>query len=285
MRSLPLCVAALALTAGIFSSRCLAQDPTAEAANSDAPGCADPIEFSRLPVTVISSCEKANSIELDVPLAPDPQGNSHDTMVRGAYEFIQYKILETGEQETAFDSLSQLLVIKGFSVEYVSNPTMITARNQDTWIIVEVEGDYYEVKIVRSVPESWTFPRNAEEISRAMQMNGHVAIYGIQFSSDNQNLSEVNSPILSELLAYLKANPGRTVDVESHKWSQNGTAESDQQCTAMRSVALSVWLVAHGVAKQRLHPQGLGRTKPLTGNDTFIGAERNERIELVAVSQ
>jgi outer membrane protein OmpA-like peptidoglycan-associated protein len=68
--------------------------------------------------------------------------------------------------------------------------------------------------------------------------------------------------------------------VESHKMSEDGNPEDDQEITQKRATAIVAWLEAHGIATGRLQPKGLGRSKPVTENDTPLEIQRNERIEL-----
>jgi outer membrane protein OmpA-like peptidoglycan-associated protein len=114
-----------------------------------------------------------------------------------------------------------------------------------------------------------------------METHSRVAIYGIEFSPDNQTVVEEHSKILGEILKYLKGNPGLTVDVESHTMSKNGNAEDDQGITRKRAQAVISWLEAHGIPAARLRPLALGRNRPLTENDTPMEIQRNDRIELV----
>lgn len=113
-----------------------------------------------------------------------------------------------------------------------------------------------------------------------METHNRVAIYGIEFSPDNQAVVEENSKILGEVLMYLKGNSGLTIDVESYKSSINGSAEDDQEITRKRAQAVAGWLETHGIAAVRLQPKAFGRNKPITENDTPMEVQRNERIEL-----
>jgi outer membrane protein OmpA-like peptidoglycan-associated protein len=66
--------------------------------------------------------------------------------------------------------------------------------------------------------------------------------------------------------------------VESHKFSTNGNAEDELEITRKRANAVVDWLVAHGITAGRLQSKALGRSKPVTENDTAIEIQRNERI-------
>jgi OOP family OmpA-OmpF porin len=146
---------------------------------------------------------------------------------------------------------------------------------------INVGGEFYDVRVVRVKEDPWTPPfESAQEISREMDTNTRVAIYGIEFSPDNQAVLPENSKILAEVLIYLKMNSGLTIAVEGHKMSSNGNAQDDQEITRKRSKAVVDWLQEHGIASGRLQPKGLGRNKPITENDTPLEVQRNERIEL-----
>src|ERR1700722_13838965 len=209
----------------LLPARCAAQDnldPDTGELRENNSGCTDLSVLSKLPSSLIVSCEKRDSAEVTLPLAPDAQGYGREKSVHGPYEFREYQIHDADQQEQAFDTLTRLLGIAGFIVKYSSSPSTITGRNQDIWVLVKISGEYYDVSVVRSIESPWTPVKDAHEISGEMQAHGHVAIYGIEFSPDNQAVIEESSKILGEVLAYLKGNPGLIIDVESHKMSKNG---------------------------------------------------------------
>jgi outer membrane protein OmpA-like peptidoglycan-associated protein len=254
--------------------------PEAEAAKLETAACPDLTVFPRLPLSTIVTCDKADSIEVAMPLKPDANGYAQEKLVRGRYEFREYQLRDENYQQQAFDNLTRLLGSAGFTVKYSSSPSTITARNQDTWILINVSGGYYNVKVVRSIEDPWTPVKDAQEISREMEAHKRVALYGIQFSPDNQGIVEEKSTILGEVLTYLKENPALPVDVESHKMSNNGNAADDLEITRRRAKAVVDWLEAHGIAAVRLQAKALGRTRPVTENDTPLEIQKNERIEL-----
>jgi outer membrane protein OmpA-like peptidoglycan-associated protein len=215
-----------------------------------------------------------------MPLKPDARGFAREKAVRGIYEFREYQIAQAGQQEQAFENLMQLAPIAGFIVKYSASPSTITARNGDTWILINVSGDFYNVSVVRAKEEPWTPVKDAEGVSQEMQTHSRVAVYGIEFSPDNQAINEEDSKILIDVLQYLKDNPNLAVIVESHKFSTKGNAEGDLEITRKRANAVVNWLVAHGITAGRLQSKALGRTKPVTENDTATEIQRNERIAL-----
>ena len=200
--------------------------------------------------------------------------------MRGAYEYRGYQILEEEQQQQAFENLSQLLSIAGFLVKYSESPSTLVGRKENTWIVVRLSGELYNVTVVNAKEEPWTPVKNADEIGRKIKANYRAAIYGIQFSPDGATVMEENSKILEELLKFLKANPKARFVLESHRMSDGDTGKEDLEITQKRAQVLVAWLEGHGVAPQRLQAKGVGRSKPLTENDTPTEMERNERVEL-----
>jgi outer membrane protein OmpA-like peptidoglycan-associated protein len=282
-------VAGIAFSIGmLLPSHACAQenmDPETGLPRQLAPGeCADLSALRRLVSAVIVSCDKQDYAEVSMPLNPDAQGNPREKTIRGAYEFRSYQIAEQQVQAQAFDTLTQLLDSGGYKIKYSSNPGMITGRKENTWIMVQVKGEYYDVTVVRAKEEPWTPVKSAQEISQEMDARNHVALYGIVFSPDNQFVVEQNSRMLFEALTYLKANPGLTFEVESHKVSSNESAEADLEITKKRAKAVVDWFQAHGVPAGRLQAKGSGRNNPVTENDTPLEIFRNERIELAKIA-
>jgi outer membrane protein OmpA-like peptidoglycan-associated protein len=282
-----LIVGIIFLSSTLIPALCSAQDnmnmqmpqPT-----MDIEGCADLRVLPKLAGTHIVSCDKADSIEVIMPLKPDAQGNSREKSARGAYEFREYRMQRVSQEEQTFQSMMLWLPLEGFTIKYSDNSSTITARKLDTWVLVSVGGEYYDVKAVRVLEDPWIPVRSAQEISREMEAHKRVAIYGIEFSPDGQAIMEDRSRILGEVLTYLSGRGVPAVTVESHTMTNNSSAKSDEEITQRRVQAVVAWLEAHGVAAGRLRPQALGRSKPVTENDTPMEIQKNNRIELVATA-
>jgi outer membrane protein OmpA-like peptidoglycan-associated protein len=271
-------VLGIAITCSIhLPAPCLAQESVPDV---DAAGCPNLPIFPKLASSVAVSCHREDSVEVNLPLKPDAEGFAREKSVRGVYEFREYQIMRADQQERAFENLMQWAPMAGFVVKYSVSPSTITARNGDTWILIKVNGEFYDVSVVQTKEDPWTPVKDAEGISREMQTHARVGIYGIEFSPDNQTINEESSKILFQVLKYLTVNPNVIVVIESHKFSTNGTAEADLEITRKRARAVVDWLVAHGINAGRLQSKAFGQAKPVTENDTAIEIQRNERIVL-----
>lgn len=273
---------AIALTC-VLPARCSAQqvdingmpiDPAERA------GCPRLEALPPLPSAKVVSCQKSDSVEVSMPLKPDPNGLAQEKKARGAYQFREYQIGEL-EQPNAFDNLLALLPSAGFRVKYSNKPSTITARKDDTWILINVSDEFYNVSVVQEAPEVWPAVKTAEEISREMQAHNHVDIYGVGFSPTDQSILERQPPILVEVLKYLRQNAELSVVIESDKVSKEGSPEMDEEITRKRANAVMEWLVANGVAQTRVQPRPGGRNNPVTENESPSEIQRNERLVLV----
>lgn len=83
---------------------------------------------------------------------------------------------------------------------------------------------------------------------------------------------------LDHVRAYLAAKTYiTTMRVEAHV---SGVADA-QAVSERRALAVSRWLVAHGVDCKRLLPVGFGDTKPVASADTPEGRAQNTRVVFV----
>ena len=260
-----------------------AQQNPYDQSTQDGARCPPLSAFPPLPMSAVESCQKEDSVDVTLPLKPDAEGRAQEKRVRGAYEFREYSIPES-ERESAFDNLMNLIPMAGFVVKYSNKPSTITARKGDTWMLINVSGESYNVSVVVAPQESWTPVKTAGEISREMKAYGRVDIYGIEFAQADQSIVAEQSDILSEILKYLKANPDLSIVIESHKISTLGAPEADLEITRERANAVMDWLIAHGIVRSRVQPRPCGRANPIADNESPTGAQRNERVVLVKAS-
>jgi outer membrane protein OmpA-like peptidoglycan-associated protein len=262
---------------------CLAQEiPTPLTAEPaiQAADCPPFKTFPQVPMTIVVSCEKADSVEVSMPLKPDAQGRAQQKSVRGLYEFREYRSARTELQDYMFDSLVQLAPMAGFAVLYSARPSVITARNGQTWVLVNVDDDAYNVSVVVEPELSCAPIRNAEEIASEMEAHNRVPIYGLEFSTANRVVEEKSSESLKAVLKYISQNPAQSLVIESHRLSAKGAELDDFEITRQRANSVLDWLVAHGIPAGLLQAKPFGGMQPHTENDAAAGIQCNEWIEL-----
>ena len=78
----------------------------------------------------------------------------------------------------------------------------------------------------------------------------------------------------------LQDNRGFRVALEGHSSSEGGD-EHNQTLSEGRGQAVLNYLVAHGLAKDRVTSKGFSSSRPLESNVTESGREANRRVEFI----
>jgi outer membrane protein OmpA-like peptidoglycan-associated protein len=102
----------------------------------------------------------------------------------------------------------------------------------------------------------------------------------LYFAWDQAVLQDVSFPVLDEVVQALKDNKGFRVQVEGHA-SSEGDDDHNQTLSEKRAQAVLDYLVAHGIASDRLVSKGFSSSVPADTNATLAGRENNRRVEFV----
>ena len=107
----------------------------------------------------------------------------------------------------------------------------------------------------------------------------------VYFDYDSDTIKSVSFPLLDEVAATLRRNPDiLRLRVEGHT-DQAGTPDYNLDLSFRRARAVVEYLVAHGVAEERLEYQGYGQTRPTAAADAPGAADLNRRVEFTIVRQ
>jgi outer membrane protein OmpA-like peptidoglycan-associated protein len=102
----------------------------------------------------------------------------------------------------------------------------------------------------------------------------------IAFAWDSAQLDEVSRPALDEVAQALKDNLNFRVQVDGHA-SSDGDDAHNQVLSEARATAVLDYLVAHGVARDRLISKGFSSSVPAETNRTAAGRVTNRRVEFI----
>jgi len=119
----------------------------------------------------------------------------------------------------------------------------------------------------------------AADLERAIRETGSAAIYGIHFDTNSATLRPDSAPALAAVLTLINGRSGSRWLIAGHTDNQ-GSAELNGRLSKARAASVIAWLTAHGVAAQRLVPQGFGATRPVADNSTDSGRALNRRVEI-----
>lgn len=107
----------------------------------------------------------------------------------------------------------------------------------------------------------------------------------IQFETDKATIKPESSALLDEITQVITDNPQiRRLSIEGHTDSTGSNAHN-QALSEQRAAAVQDYLIAHGIAGDRLSSRGWGENRPLEDNTTPEGREANRRVEFVILEQ
>jgi outer membrane protein OmpA-like peptidoglycan-associated protein len=100
----------------------------------------------------------------------------------------------------------------------------------------------------------------------------------LRFATDSAELLADSDAVLGAVKRILDEHPEIAhLRIEGHTDSIGEAAYNDD-LSARRAGAVEAWLVAHGIARERLESAGLGSKEPLDTNDTEEGRAKNRRV-------
>jgi outer membrane protein OmpA-like peptidoglycan-associated protein len=110
-----------------------------------------------------------------------------------------------------------------------------------------------------------------------------VTLGDLLFATGKSTLRDSSSNQLDKLVAFLQANPDRTVMIEGYTDSV-GSEAMNAKLSLQRADAVKAYLVGRGIADQRLQAKGKGEGSPVASNDTASGRQQNRRVEIIIVN-
>ena len=164
----------------------------------------------------------------------------------------------------------------------VCAPTEVRTETQQVISCPDRDGDGIPDTIdrcpdVRGEMESYGCPHYERIVVKPDKLELKEKLY---FAWDQATLDDASFPVLDEVVKALNDNKSFQVQVEGHTDS-SGAEEHNQTLSENRAQAVLDYLVAHGVAKERLGSKGLSSSRPLDTNATAAGRENNRRVEFV----
>ena len=107
-----------------------------------------------------------------------------------------------------------------------------------------------------------------------------VSLPGILFDFDKAELRPEVESTLTQIAEVLKKYPDIDIMVEGHT-DDVGQEQYNQRLSDRRALAVYTYLVSQGIDPSHVTHAGYGETRPVAGNDTPEGRQRNRRVDLV----
>lgn len=164
------------------------------------------------------------------------------------------------------------------------------------YTLLRPEGNVHGlVYVVGYVGALWTEVRIIEETAlvdsrveidldgliNGIEQNGYVALDGLLFKYDSDEMLPEAVSVLETLTQYLKANPQGLFYVVGHT-DDKGKQQYNTSLSERRAQAVVNALVnQHSIPKGQLTPRGMGEFSPVANNFHEEGQKQNRRVELV----
>lgn len=132
-------------------------------------------------------------------------------------------------------------------------------------------------------PVSFGSPERERSRTTSFQMDDNALKLpgAVIFETASDKISPVSYEVLEVVHDYLDAKPDISLlRIEGHTDS-DGSARDNQTLSEKRALSVARWLVARGVACERLIPVGFGQSKPIVPNDTPENKAQNRRVRFV----
>lgn len=116
-----------------------------------------------------------------------------------------------------------------------------------------------------------------------VQMLALIDVDSVAFQPGSIAFTPESDAALAQLLALMEKHPQSRVRIEGHT-DNTGPDAVNLRMSRDRAAAVANYLMARGIAANRLIVTGYGSTQPLASNDTDDGRSRNRRIEISPVN-
>jgi outer membrane protein OmpA-like peptidoglycan-associated protein len=107
-----------------------------------------------------------------------------------------------------------------------------------------------------------------------------VNMSDVLFETGKYSLKPGAREKLAKIGGIILAHPGLKLAVEGHTDSV-GSDDYNQRLSEQRANSVRGYLVSQGVSPDAITALGLGKTRPVTDNNTAAGRQQNRRVELV----
>lgn len=153
--------------------------------------------------------------------------------------------------------------------------------DESSWKVEKGQTLLFAHVIVQKPMENKLSKLMADEMANTLSEAGSVALYGIYFDNNQDQIKAESETMLQEMAKLLKTQPALKLLVVGHT-DNVGTFASNMDLSQRRAQAVVNTLVSkHGVLKERLMPVGISSAAPVAPNKTEEGKAKNRRVELV----
>ncbi|WP_456445122.1 OmpA family protein [Thiolapillus sp.] len=141
---------------------------------------------------------------------------------------------------------------------------------------------YYMDKQQRELEEQLAREQAAHELEIQRMKDDSLKLTldnEVSFDFDSAEIKHGFQQTLDKLASVIQKYDKTVVHIVGHTDSV-GSAAYNQQLSERRARAVGQYLIAHGVAAERIHTEGRGESEPRATNATEAGRQLNRRVEI-----
>ena len=213
---------------------------------------------------------------------------------KGKYWQLKYvikdakgKIDRSVSREEIVQNYKEAAIEKGgeihYAVGYLLTFSLTREDGGKTWASLTAGDGSYNLYIIDEAAFKKQLTFDAEKMKKALDEEGHVAIYGIHFDVDRAVLKLGAEKVLIEMVKLMKNNPDLKIEIQGHT-DNTGSADHNLDLSRRRAETVKKFMLIYGVDGPRMASKGYGEEKPVATNDTEEGRAMNRRVELVSLN-
>lgn len=215
------------------------------------------------------------SFELDTRIQP-----SFTTFVRG---LITDKVTDKPlNAKITFINLETRDTIRSVMSNELTGKFLLTLPvDQDYAAFVDAKGYIFASRnfSLKGLPKNVNQYYDLEIELEQVIVGGVLVLNNIFYETNKFNLLDQSRTELEHLLRFLKSNPTVKIEIGGHT-DKVGSDADNQALSEKRAGEVKKFLVAQGIAADRIAAAGYGESKPVCAEDTPECLARNRRTEL-----
>lgn len=222
-------------------------------------------------------------VQLDCPLEALPRvgtivGKIKDLDTGNFVSGATIKVVDVAKKELSGSSDQQ----GAFRFELVTPGESTITVDADGYL---ASSEKLDVKVRQENLIEMSIKKKPKNPLVAVQNKEIVIRQQIQFAIDSATILPASTGLLTEIADVLLKNTRiKRVEVQGHT-DGTGAPQHNQKLSEDRAQSVVSWLIAHGIASERLSPKGYGDSKPLVPNVTDLNRQRNRRVQFIITEQ
>ncbi|MFC2158342.1 OmpA family protein [Acidobacteriota bacterium] len=221
-------------------------------------------------------------------------GNSTKNVEKGGqFWTLRYEIRDAGGSIDRGTSITEIIENhvaatreKGGEIHNRGNNSLVFSIPWEgggtSWASLVGSAGRYVLYIIDEKSLAPVLSFGAEELKVALDAEGRVAVYGINFAVDKAVLELGAEDVIKEIVKLMLLYPELKIEIQGHT-DNTGSAQHNLQLSNRRAEAVKQYMLLFGVGSASLISKGYGMTQPIADNGTEEGRAKNRRVELVKI--